>query len=61
MSKIGQNIVNKSPEFDPRNYGFRKLRDLLEDTKQFEFKDSDALTVIQAAYVRCKRKRRSYS
>ncbi|MEA3373049.1 MAG: NYN domain-containing protein [Campylobacterota bacterium] len=60
LGVIGQNIVNKSPEFDPRNYGYRKLGELLESTDTFEFKDSDPLTGAQAVYVRCKRRRRSY-
>ncbi len=60
LGVIGQNIVNKSPEFDPRNYGFRKLGELLESTEAFEFRDSDPLSKSQAVYVRCKRKTRSY-
>lgn len=60
LGVIGQNIVNKMPEFDPRNYGFRKLGELLESTDEFEFKYSDPLSKSQAVYVRCKRKKRSY-
>ncbi len=60
LGLIGQNIVNKSPEFDPRNYGFRKLGELLESTDIFEFRTSDGLTRSQAVYLRCKRTRRSY-
>lgn len=57
LGSVGQNILNKSPEFDPRNYGFKKLRDLLEDSKLFEFKDVDPLVQNGSVRVRVKRKR----
>ncbi len=57
LGSVGQNILNKSPDFDPRNYGFKKLRDLLEDTKLFEFKDVDPLAQNSTVRVRVKRKR----
>ena len=57
LGSVGQNILNKSPEFDPRNYGFKKLRDLLEDSKLFEFKDIDPLVQNGSVRVRVKRKR----
>lgn len=59
LGTIGQNILNKSPEFDPRNYGYRKLGELLESTGLFEYKESDPFSTSQAVYVRCKNKRRS--
>jgi hypothetical protein len=33
---VGGNIVNQSPDFDPRNYGYKKLKDLVEATGLFE-------------------------
>ena len=57
LGSVGQNILNKSPEFDSRNYGFKKLRDLLENTKLFEFKDVDPLVHNSGVRVRVKRKR----
>ena len=30
LAAVGQNLINKSPEFDPRNYGYKKLIDLIE-------------------------------
>ncbi len=36
LSIIGQNIVKRMPEFDPRNYGYRKLGDLIEATHLFQ-------------------------
>ncbi len=60
LGSVGQNILNKSPEFDPRNYGFKKLRDLLEESQLFEFKDVDPLVHNSGVRVRVKRKKRSY-
>ena len=30
LGTVGQTIANKSPEFDPRNYGFKKLGELIK-------------------------------
>jgi uncharacterized LabA/DUF88 family protein/Fe-S-cluster formation regulator IscX/YfhJ len=60
LGAIGQNLINKSPEFDPRNYGYKKLGDLIEGLDVFEFKASDPLSGSQSIYVRVKRKKRSY-
>ncbi len=60
LGSVGQNVLNKSPEFDPRNYGFKKLRDLLEESRLFEFKAVDPLAHNRGVQVRVKRKKRSY-
>lgn len=60
LGAIGQNLLNKSPEFDPRNYGYKKLGDLIEGLGEFEFKTSDPLSGSQSIYVRVKRRKRSY-
>ncbi len=60
LGAIGQNLINKSPEFDPRTYGYKKLLDLIESLGEFEFKYSDPLSGSQAVHVRLKRHKRSY-
>lgn len=60
LGSIGQNLINKSPEFDPRSYGYKKLLDLIEGLGEFEFKFSDPLSGSQAVHVRMKRRKRSY-
>ena len=60
MGAIGQNLINKLPEFDPRSYGYKKLVDLIEGLGAFEFKYSDPLSGSQSIHVRLKRKKRSY-
>lgn len=39
LGSVGQNIANKSPEFDPRNYGYKKLGDLYRDIGLFEIEE----------------------
>ncbi len=38
LSMIGNFLTKKTPEFDPRNYGYRKLSDLVENLKSVEVK-----------------------
>ncbi|NTW68641.1 MAG: NYN domain-containing protein [Chlorobiaceae bacterium] len=58
LATTGSNIAKQSPEFDPRNYGYIRLRELLEATKLFDF-DERVLGNGQskAIYVRDKRKK----
>jgi uncharacterized LabA/DUF88 family protein len=35
LASVGQKISNKAPEFDSRNYGFRKLGDMFRASVQF--------------------------
>jgi uncharacterized LabA/DUF88 family protein len=61
LGLIGQNLVNKSPDFDPRTYGCRKLGELIESTGEFEFKASDPLANNDTVYVRpIRKKKRNY-
>jgi NYN domain/OST-HTH/LOTUS domain len=57
LGSVGQKIANKLPEFDARNYGFKKLVDLMESTNMFEFKKEDAGYKTKSVYVRCIRTR----
>jgi uncharacterized LabA/DUF88 family protein len=60
LGQIGQHIANQTPEFDPRNYGYKKLGDLVRATQLFEVDerrsaDSPGISV----YVRDKRKKQA--
>lgn len=60
LGQIGQHIANQAPEFDPRNYGYKKLGDLVRATQFFDVDerrsvDSPGISV----YVRDKRKKPS--
>jgi uncharacterized LabA/DUF88 family protein len=58
LGQIGQHIAKQAPEFDPRNYGYKKLGDLVKVTQLFEIDerrspDSPGISI----YVRDKRKK----
>jgi len=58
LATTGSNIAKQSSEFDPRNYGYIKLGELLAATKLFDFEER----IIgegqsKAIYVRDKRKK----
>ncbi len=58
LAATGSNIAKQSPEFDPRNYGYIKLGELLAATKLFDF-DERIIGEGQSKtiYVRDKRKK----
>jgi len=39
LGSVGQNLTNRSSEFDSRNYGFKKLGDLFRAVPQFEMEE----------------------
>jgi uncharacterized LabA/DUF88 family protein len=56
LGAVGSNIVKQAPEFDPRNYGFRKLGELATATDLFDMdervcRDGHSKTI----YIRDKR------
>jgi len=58
LGAVGSNIAKQSPEFDPRNYGYSKLGELVTATKLFDIeerKTGDANS--KTLYVRDKRVR----
>jgi uncharacterized LabA/DUF88 family protein len=58
LGPVGSNIAKQSPEFDPRNYGYRKLGELVAATKLFEIEERQVGdSNSKALYVRDKRKK----
>jgi uncharacterized LabA/DUF88 family protein len=59
LGSVGTYIMNRQPEFDPRNYGFRKLGDLIKSSGLFEI-DERASPTDQGKqiYIRTKAKGR---
>ncbi|MGB7932384.1 MAG: OST-HTH/LOTUS domain-containing protein [Gammaproteobacteria bacterium] len=54
---MGSNIAKQSPEFDPRNYGYGKLGELISAKKLFDMKERQiGGNGSKALYVRDKRK-----
>jgi len=58
LAPMGSTIAKQSPEFDPRNYGYKKLGELLAATKLFQIEER---TVgdgpSKAVYLKDKRKK----
>ena len=42
MGKLGNLLLKKQPDFDPRNYGFSKLSKLIKALGRFEWKTEGA-------------------
>jgi uncharacterized LabA/DUF88 family protein len=59
LGGIGQKITLRSSEFDPRNYGFRKLGDLFRAIPQFETEERPQENGTgRQVYIRWKRRAR---
>lgn len=41
LGAVGTYVANRQPEFDPRNYGFRKLGDLIKASGLFDIEERD--------------------
>ncbi len=39
LSTIGNHIIKKEPSFDPRNYGFKKLLDIIKNITEIEIEE----------------------
>lgn len=57
LGPVGSNIAKKSPEFDPRNYGYGKLGALVSAIKIFDIEERQiGETNLKAIYIRNKKK-----
>jgi uncharacterized LabA/DUF88 family protein len=57
LGQVGSYIAKQSPEFDPRNYGYRKLSGLVSAIKLFEIEErSTGKGQPKAIYIKDKRK-----
>jgi len=58
LGPVGSNIAKQSSEFDPRNYGYGKLGELVAATKLFDIEERQiGATNSKVLYVRVKRKK----
>jgi uncharacterized LabA/DUF88 family protein len=58
LGSVGQKISNRSGDFDPRNFGFRKLGDLFRAIPQFETEERpQENSTGRQIYIRWKKKR----
>ncbi len=59
LATVGSNIAKQSPEFDPRNYGYGKLGELVNATRLFDLEErvlADGQS--KSIYLRDKREKR---
>ena len=57
LGQVGSHIAKQSPQFDPRNYGYRKLGQLVEAIKLFNIEErSTGQGHAAAIYIKDKRK-----
>lgn len=58
LAPVGSNIAKQAPEFDPRNYGYKKLGELIVATRLFEIEErSVGGGHSKAVYIKDKRKK----
>ena len=58
LASVGSNVAKQSSEFDPRNYGYSKLGDLVRATGLFDREERTiGTTNTKAVYIRDKRKK----
>ena len=58
LASVGSNIANQAPEFDPRNYGYKKLGELASATKLFQIEErSVGEGPSKATYLKDNRKK----
>lgn len=58
LAPVGSHIAKQSPDFDPRNYGYRKLGELVIATKLFDIEERQiGDSNSKALYLRDKRKK----
>jgi uncharacterized LabA/DUF88 family protein len=55
LGGVGQKIANRSSEFDPRNYGFKKLGDLFRSLPDFEIEEVTQNNGNKQIYIRRKK------
>jgi uncharacterized LabA/DUF88 family protein len=57
LGAVGSMIAKQSPEFDPRNYGYKKLGELVKATGLFEMEEQVTHRGAKAIYVQNKKRR----
>ena len=58
LGPVGSNIAKQAPEFDPRNYGYRKLKDLVKAMRLFELREeSEGSRGTKVIYIRTRRRK----
>ncbi|MDE7169799.1 MAG: NYN domain-containing protein [Mucispirillum sp.] len=61
LGEVGQHITKQSPEFDARNYGYAKLRELVQAVQLFDIDErkDDRAPNIKQIYIKDKRRKKA--
>ena len=55
LGEVGKMMLKKEPDFDPRNYGFGKLGQLIKSTQHFEIDERQTdKSNIKLVYIKVK-------
>ena len=58
LGPVGSNIAKQAPEFDPRNYGYRKLKDVVKAMGLYDLREeSEGPGHAKSIYIRNKRRK----
>ncbi len=58
LGTVGQNVANKAPEFDPRNWGYKKLGELVKAIDLFVIDERQVVnSSSKQVYIRDKRRK----
>ena len=58
LGTVGQNVANKAPEFDPRNWGYKKLGELVKAIDLFTIDEREIVnSSAKQVYIRDKRRK----
>ena len=58
LADVGNSIMRRSPDFDPRNYGYYKLTPLLKDLEEFEVDERKIDDSVKHVYIKNKKRRK---
>lgn len=58
LATVGKHIAKQAPDFDPRNYGYKKLKDLVEAIQLFELETRQSASgSTKITFIRDKRRK----
>ena len=58
LADVGNSIMRKQPDFDPRNYGYYKLTPLVKDLEEFEIDERKVDDSVKHVYIRKRRNKK---
>lgn len=56
LADVGNSLMRRQTDFDPRNYGYHKLTPLLKDLEEFEIDERKIDDSVKHVYIRVKKK-----